>query len=358
MTKMCMDSLNLASYRRVNESFERKMVYRMGVDCGLFVEMNYMVNAMIYCLAHRIRFQLYSADANFGTGVGWTEYFLPFCEEVHETFHQEYNFHRLPSWLHIMRLCRIQKSIGPVAWKVKKTVKTWIGHSVARRAYGEKVFLAQDVPNEPLARCMVPELGIDGDYMSTFALLARMIWRLQPDIMHLEKACQRRLSLPAVYSGVHIRGGDKATETRLIDGKSLIGNLNLQDGESLFILTDDYRRFLKAQADFPGLRMFTLCQADESGYHHKQFSHAGAQSRKEAITRLIISVDLLLTSRSFVGSITTGPSVFVMKLRHCDPQVQAIDCPKAELPSVLRLPLYARAKISMRNLNKEQLISR
>ena len=350
MTKMCMDSLNLASYRRVNESFERKMVYRIGVDCGLFVEMNYMVNAMIYCLAHRIRFQLYSDDANFGTGVGWTEYFLPFCEEVHETFHQEYNFHRLPSWLHIMRLCWIQKSIGPVAWKVKKTVKTWIGHRVARRAYGEKVFLAQDVPNEPLARCMVPELGIDGDYMSTFALLARMIWRLQPGILQQEDNYKMKFSLPTIYSGVQIRGGDKVTETRLIDGKALIEKLSLHDGDSLFILTDDYRQFLQAREDFPKLKLSTLCQEDETGYHHKQFCQEGSQSKKEAITRLIISVDLLLTSHSFVGSITTGPSVFVMKLRHGDSQVQAIDCPWEELPTVLQLPLYVRAKISTNNL--------
>lgn len=55
---------------------------------------------------------------------------------------------------------------------------------------------------------------------------------------------------------------------------------------------------------------------------------------------------------AFVGSITTGPSVFIMKLRHNDPPVQAIDCPLAELPSVLRLPLYARAKISRRNLKQ------
>ena len=54
------------------------MVYHVGVDCGLFVEINYMVNAMLYCLARRIRFQLYSDDANFGTGIGWREYFLPF----------------------------------------------------------------------------------------------------------------------------------------------------------------------------------------------------------------------------------------------------------------------------------------
>lgn len=345
-----MKKLDLSSYQRVNRSFERKMVYHIGVDCGFFVEMNYMVNAMIYCLAHRIRFQLYSEDANFGTGVGWTEYFLPFCEEMHETLHQEYNFHRLPSWGRILELCRSQRSLGPFAWKVKKAFKTLIGHRLARRAYGEHVLLAQDVPNEPLARCIVPELGIDGDYVSTFALLARMIWRLNPGIRQQEDALKMQLSLPATYSGVQIRGGDKVTETRLIDGRALIERLNLHDGECLFILTDDYRQFLKAKEDFPRLNLLTLCQQHQVGYHHKQFCQGDDHSKTDAISRLIISVDLLLSSSSFTGSITTGPSVFIMKLRHSDPRVQAIDCPPGDLPSVLRLPLYARARISTTHL--------
>lgn len=347
-----MDKLNLTSYQQVNESYSRRMVYHVGVDCGFFVEMNYMVNAMIYCLAHRIQFQLYSEDANFGTGVGWTEYFMPFCEEVHERFHHKYNFHRLPSWRRILELCRIQKSLGPVAWKIKKTLKTFIGRMVAYRTYGEKVLFAQDVPNEPEQWCVVPQLGIDGDYMSTFALLARMVWRLHPDMQQQEDTYKTTLSLPLIYSGVQIRGGDKITETQLIDGKNLIQRLNLHDGDSLFILTDDYRHFSQARKDFPRLRLFTLCHEDETGYHHKQFCHENARSKKNAISRLVISVDLLLASTSFIGSITTGPSVFILKLRHTDPQVQALDCPKDELPSVLRLPLYARAKISIRNLRK------
>jgi len=38
-----MMQLNVFSYRKVNESFHRRMVYHIGVDCGLFVEMNYMI---------------------------------------------------------------------------------------------------------------------------------------------------------------------------------------------------------------------------------------------------------------------------------------------------------------------------
>ena len=345
-----MESLDLTSYQKYNDSFRRRMVCRIGVDCGFFIEMNYMVNAILYCLAHRMKFQIYSDNANFGTGVGWTEYFLPFCEEVHEPFHQKYNFHRPPSWHRIFRLCANKKSLGPIAWKLKKNLKTFMGRLKAFRVYGEYVLFAQDVPLRMPQRYCVPELGIDNDYSETYALIARMVWRLRPDILQMEKTYKRQLSLPAVFSGVQIRGGDKESETRLIDGATIIRKLNLSDGDCLFVLTDDYRQFLKGREAFPHLSLLTLCQENETGYYHQQFCQKDFQSKKKAIGRLIISVDILLSCHSFVGSITTGPSIFIMKLRYKDPRVQAIDCPKEELPSALQQPSDVRSAISMRNL--------
>lgn len=341
--------MDLLSYRKVNESFRRRLVCHIGIDSGFFVEMNYMVNTMLYCLSHRIQFQLYSDDANFGTGVGWREYFLPFCKEVHESFHSNYNFHRLPPWHHILRQCLKQKSIKPFVWKMKKTAKSFIGHVVAYATYKERVLLTQDVPYETAQRYCIPELGIDADYTSAYALIARMVWQLTPHILQQEDMLRAQLSLPKIYSGVQIRGGDKVTETRLIDGNTIIQNLGLHDGECLFILTDDYRQFLKAKTDFPRLNLLTLCQEDERGYYHQQFCREDSCSKKNAIIRLIISVDFLLSCKAFVGSITTGPSVFIMKLRHHDSLVQAIDCSKDELPSALQLPIHNRSLISAKN---------
>ena len=171
-----MKRLDVVSYRRVNESFRRRMVYHVGVDCGFFVEMNYMINAMLYCLARRIRFQLYSDDANYGTGVGWTEYFLPFCEEVHEPFHRLYNFHRPPSWRRILKLCRRQKTVGPIAWKFKAIWKTAMGHLRACLAYKEYVLLGQDVTDRPDDHYCIPELGIDADYTGLYSFTPSLLY--------------------------------------------------------------------------------------------------------------------------------------------------------------------------------------
>ena len=313
--------LDVLAYQRVNASFRRRMVCRVGIDCGFFVEMNYMLNAMLYCLAHRIRFQLYSEDANFGTGVGWTEYFLPFCEEVHEPFHRRYNFHRLPSWCRILKECRRKKSVGPVVWKVKSAVKTHIGRFFAFGVYREYVLLAQDVVARPESHYYIPELAIDSDYTQAYRLLARMVWRLRPDMLCRESLFRERLALPPLYDGVQVRGGDKATEAELVSGLRVMSLLNLADTPCVFVLTDDYRQILALQAQYPKVRFLTLCLPEERGYHHQAFCKESPERRREAIVRLIVSVDLLLGCRTFIGSITTGPSVFVLKLRADDPLV-------------------------------------
>ena len=345
-----MKQLDVTLYQRINKTFHRRMVYHIGVNCGFFVEINYMVNAMLYCLARRIRFQLYSDDANFSTGIGWKEYFLPFCEEVHEPFHQRYNFHRLPSWRRIIKLCKHQKSVSPIAWKLKSAMKTALGHLVAFLTYKEYVLLGQDVFSDPDRHYYIPELGINDSYIDTYGILARMIWNLQPDILHQENVYKRKLNFPSIFDGIHIRGGDKVTETELISGKRIMQVLNHMDKACVFILTDDYRQYQDLQANYPHVHFLTLCQPDERGYLHKAFSQKSSQSKHEAIVRLIISVDLLLHSRSFVGSITTGPSVFVMKLRADDPSVCAVDCPKDILASSLSLTIDARAAISKSNM--------
>ena len=345
-------SLEVNDYRKVNESFHRRLIYHVGIDCGFCVELNYMLNAMLFCLANGYRFQLYSDDANFGTGIGWTEYFLPFCEEVHEPFHRLYNFHRTPSWLRILKLCRRQKAVGPIAWKLKSSLKNIMGRLIAFRTYKEYVLFAQDVSSCPDQFYHIPELGIDGSYYETYGLLARMIWRFQPDIQQQKEVYKNKLAYSPLCDGIHIRGGDKIIETELISGKRIMQILHPKVGACVFVLTDDYRQYQELQANYPNVHFLTLCQPEERGYLHKAFSQKSPHTRKEAINRLLISVDLLLHCRSFVGSITTGPSVFIMKQRVNDPLVQAVDCSNDCLTSSLSQNIDVRATISIKNMQR------
>ena len=98
--------------------------------------------------------------------------------------------------------------------------------------------------------------------------------------------------------------------------------------------------------EYPQLHIVSLCQPQETGYHHQKFELLTPQEKKESIIRLLVSVDILLHCSAFVGTITSGPSVFLMKVRADDPCVTAIDCPQDMLPDCLTLTIDARAVIS------------
>ncbi len=347
-----MQQLELSSYQAVNDSFDRRLVYHVGVDCGFFVELNYMLNAMLYCLDHGLRFQIYSEDANFGTGTGWTEYFMPFCEEVHEPFHRQYNFHRPPSWRRILGRAIRKKSPGFILWKMKLGVKSLQGRWLAYRTYGTHVRLSQDVASDPARHYHIPALGINCSYYEAYTMLARMVWRLRPEIVQKVSDVKDSLSLPQTYSGVQIRRGDKATEAQLVSCSRVIESLGAVAGECVFVLTDNYAELERIKSEYPQLRIVSLCRPGEQGYNHQSFTASGQQEKKSAISRLLVSVDILLHAKKFSGSITTGPSVFILKQRLAEPSVQAVDCADEMLPSVLTLTVDRRAAISAAYLSK------
>ena len=188
-------------------------------------------------------------------------------------------------------------------------------------------------------------------------MLARMIWKLRPEIVKQIADAKIRFSLPQVYAGVQIRGGDKAKEARLITGRQIIEALHPKDGECIFALADNYVQLDIVRSEFPELRIVSLCQPEDKGYYHQSFSSLEPQEKKTAIIRLIASVEILLHARKFAGSITTGPSVFIMKLRCAESTVVAVDCSKEALESVLTLPIDSRAAISAGSMNTTNLLT-
>ena len=238
-----------------------------------------------------------------------------------------------------------------IYWAGRVETEINSGHCKAYQVYKERVLLSQDVPSQPDEHYRIPELGIDCSYNEAYEMVAGMVWHFNAELAREEQEYRHRLHLPAVYDAIHVRGGDKVMETELIDGSRIIQTLSPDDGTTVFVLTDDYRQFRELQSKFPNLTFKTTCRPDEKGYHHKAFVNSSPSEKRKTIARLLISVDLLLNSRGFVGSITTGPSVFVMKRRLSEASVLAVDCPKEELASTLSLTIDARAAISMRNVS-------
>lgn len=69
-----MSANNLTTtYRLLNSSFRKTMIFHLGIDAGFFTEYTYMLHAMLYCLQHKIQFKLYSdVPTSVGRKVGQT----------------------------------------------------------------------------------------------------------------------------------------------------------------------------------------------------------------------------------------------------------------------------------------------
>jgi hypothetical protein len=77
-------------------------------------------------------------------------------------------------------------------------MKNIMGKLAALWTYREATYLSQDVSTEEMQRLCIPELGIDIDYMSAYAMVARMVWQFNPDMVRLEESYKNKINLPSI----------------------------------------------------------------------------------------------------------------------------------------------------------------
>lgn len=337
-------------YRKLNESYQKKLIFRTGIDAGFFAEYTYMLNAMLYCLVNKIQFKLYSADANYGFSKGWTDYFLPFCEEVDDTFLKKWNRHAIPSYKKILNTCICQCSLNMLKWKIKLDIYAKIAHLKAKNIYGEAVLLNSDVQFNHHQHFYIPELDIDGDYIHAFKKMVEITWNFNSLLVEQIKYYKDFICLPDHYIGIQVRGGDKITEVGLLSPKFFVDRLKQISENHIFVLTDDYRLFEELQSFSPNKQWYTLCSPDEKGYVNSKFIQSKALDKQKQMIRFLVSMQLLLSADIFMGSITPGPSLFVLKNKY--PNCIPIDCMLEQLKVAATLPIAGRGDMANRYLQE------
>lgn len=340
----------VSAYKHLNCSFERSLIFHAGIDAGFFAEYSYMVDAMLYCLQNDIQFKLYSSDANFGYRNGWDDYFLPFCEEVSESFHRTCNTHAIPAWSKLVSLSLKEKSLRLLKWKLKVTYRTAKGTRIAARTYGKGTLLTHQMHLDPHRHFHIPALGIDGDYMHAFNKITDIVWHLNEPTAASCRAIVERLHLPERYIGCQIRGGDKVTEVNLLSPDYYVSIIRKETTERhVFLLTDDYRIFEYLQATYPDFHWYTLCSPEERGYVNSAFIRTESGKKQAQMIRFLASVQTLLHSARFIGSITTGPSLFVLKRLY--PHIHLADCAPEQFREATTLPIPERGRLAAQYLD-------
>lgn len=306
----------LERYARLNNSFKKTLVFHVGESAGFFSEYNCMILAMLYCIHNKIRFVLYSKDANFGYQEGWNDYFEPFCEVTTCKLHKYLNMRpnngkisftnwRLTKWRIKCKLLNIVAELSrPFVPFTYYTQDLWIS------------FFSQEMVTR---KYYIPELNINGDLVHACNKLIELTWRFNIET-HMEiTKIVNSLNLPIDYASCHIRGGDKYIETTLLTIDPYVERIKENANiKNVFVLTDDYRIIVQLRNEYPQWNWYTLCGELEMGYFHSNFTKKNFQTKRNSLLNLFASIEIMSDSNRFIGTITSNPSIF---MAICKPEI-------------------------------------
>jgi hypothetical protein len=298
----------LANYIKLNQSFDKILIYNIGTDAGFFSEYNNMILAVLYCLKHKINFNLHSRNANFAVSQGWRDFFKPFCEEKELCFKGKFN----------MRPYQINKRKAPVS----KVLKAITGVEFYTQDLWD-LFRDNEFQNEVFN---IPELNLyDAGLLEACIKLNSFVWKLNHSCSILIEEYKDSVKLPDNYISMHIRAGDKFIETQLFDHHDYMRCAqNISNNKKAFILTDDYTVIEELNRDYKDWEFFTLCLTSERGYFHQNFTYSDDQSKYLQHIKLFASIEICSRSSSFIGTYSSNIGAF-MAMRSRDLNCISLD---------------------------------
>lgn len=278
-----------AKYNEINNSYKKKCVYHVGIDAGFFSELGAMMECMLYCYAHRIKFVLYADDANFADKNGWEDFFVPFCEMSHNILNRNSNY-------------RYNVNYG-----YRYQIRNKLLRKMEKADYLTADIFNICIPREYACKRIVKweMFKINGSIFDEFGKLDRIALRYNEKTKKEIDQCIEELQLPRDYISVQFRGGDKKLEfenlNRVEEVMDVIENNN-KGIYSLFILSDDYEFIEQVQKEYTQYRIYTLTEKDERGYINEKFNKLKGVKKRRQLIKLFAAVDICLKSIIHFGN--------------------------------------------------------
>lgn len=302
----------LINYNKLNDSFKKTLIFHLGKNAGFYSEYNGMILTMLYCLQNKIKFVLYSKDANFGFKNGWTDYFEPFCSETINIIHKYLNIRTFETGK--VRFA----DFNFLKWHVKMAVFSALYAAI--KPFKSTLF-TQDIWAEVWNKNLLnqnfyfPELGINGGFIHACNKLIELTYRFNTDVKKEIFSIIEKTGLPEKYIACHIRRGDKSIEADLIPVEKYIEELKTLPIKDVFVSTDDYSVYKTLACNFLQWNWITLCEEKEAGYNQVSFNYLDAKSKKRAIIRLLAEVNIWSLSDVFIGTETSNLDIFLSRYK-------------------------------------------
>lgn len=284
---------NFELYKQLNESYNRKLIHHFGTGNGFYSELNSLLFSTLFCLQNKLRLELYSKDAAFTFGHGWTEFFKPFCPD----FKNDY--------------------IG------KRISRDYINnHRNKHICYLYKIFTRNDILNDIYWYCRsgwfehshfdIPELGIDGNIIHAMKIIIPIVYRFNDKYTAIIEKFINDLKLPDKYISLHVRAGDKVTERKLITPQDYLEKAKLHSNcHNIFVATDDYRVFEQLRDNNPDYTFYTSTSPMDCGNNTEVFFTSSQDNIRRNLVEMFSSIEIFLKSELFIGTYSSNPGLFV-----------------------------------------------
>ena len=310
------------AYKQINqnEGNKDKLLYTLGPN-GFGSEITRMAQAILYCLHNEIEFCLSTYSWNNKYKRGWQDYFVPFYDEK-------------KSIRYIQKLKHFgnaidSKKLSPFVIKslLKKAMvkysKTYRGYlySVNKKEKEEKEEV--DLYQFNKGHFTVPELGINGNYFHAMTIILKMIYVHNEETIKAVNQKKQSLKITQPYIAVHIRRGDKKSETVPIETIRYIDRIKKLESKitNIFIASDDYNTVEEFQKNCSKeWTISTLCTPSMQGHSQRSFNRLRPADMRDAMIDVFADLDILFKSEIFIGTYSSnvGRLAFLVKeSRNC-----------------------------------------
>lgn len=265
---------------------KQKLIFHVGHSAGFYSEFNNMVLAILYCRRHGIDFELYSKDANFGQGKGWTDFFQPFCKETTWFGHHYIN----------------QRYSNPTGGKRKLLMDAY-------KTIHPQNFLTPDL--WPKFRHIDDEMRTR-DVMLASRPIIEEIYRFNAQTQAEIDGLMQKIKIDGPYIGFHIRGGDKTAEHDILNVEQYLSAAEkLSDTRTAFVYTDDYDFITLLNRKYPNWKIHTLTTEDEHGYFHQKFLKLTSSEKRHNLLKMFASMEYLRKSEYAICTYSSNPGMFL-----------------------------------------------
>lgn len=315
----------LEEYKKINNSFKEKVIYHVGIDGGFHSEVDAMMECMLYCYVHKIKFVLYSEDANFAGGNGWTEFFEPFCEETHGSLNRIANGRYPASYYgiryHLLR--RILKIISGA----KYLTSDIFGKAITKE-YGWTKNVKWDL------------FDVDGTIHDEFAKLSSIALCYNKKTKQEVEDIIHSIDLPDSYYSIQFRGGDKTLEQEEYMRTEDVVNRIEEYGiniENIFVFSDDYRYIEELKDMRPNWKIYTMVEKEEQGYNNEEFQKLDWSKKRQKMVRLFAQIEICLRSKMHLGYEFSCTNNYIRSIRKPEEYFAIVANPELGRKSALEI---------------------